>query len=53
MKIALPIYIGGHGGASRQVTKLANTLCDKGHDVYMIALHLFAPVFKIDEKPFT
>ena len=50
MKIALPIYIGGHGGASRQVTKLANTLCDKGHDVYMIALHLFAPVFKIDER---
>ncbi len=50
MKIVLPVYIGGHGGASRQVTKLANFLANQDNEVYMVALHHFRPVFPIDKR---
>lgn len=51
MKILIPVYIGGHGGASRQVIMLANNLVSRGYSVTMVALHYFNPsFFKIDTR---
>ena len=38
MKIACFAYLHGRGGAERQITMLANSLAQSGHEVYLVAL---------------
>lgn len=38
MKIALPVYLHGFGGAERQVITLGNQMADRGHEVHMLLL---------------
>lgn len=38
MKIALPVYLHGFGGAERQVITLGNQMAYRGHEVHMLLL---------------
>lgn len=50
MKIALPVYLHGFGGAERQVITLANQMVDRGHEVHMLLLSDNKIKYPLSEK---
>ncbi len=50
MKIALPVYLHGFGGAERQVITLANQMANRGHDVHMLLLSDDKIKYPLSEK---
>lgn len=50
MKIACIAYLEGAGGAEKQIIKLSNEMVERGHQVTIIVLGAYKPVFDIHES---